>query len=282
MQRISGVITFLLCSSAIGWAQQGEYILPAGTLMGCTLDEPNFSSQTAERGDPVLCHVNSLESFGRPLVPQGAYLSARLEDYRDPGHFFGKGWLQLEFTSLALPGGIFPLNAKVISAGRYRVDGQGKIHGHGHPVRDAVEWTIPVLWPVKVLTLPARGPRPTLKGETRVQLRVMEDTAIPASATTNLEGLKSRSSLQRPFSDAPVFTQPSASPAVSRSPLTVIAFRGGSTYLVADYWVDRGYLTYTTGRDWPQVVPLGTVDMRRTQQINAERGVPFVLISKDR
>jgi hypothetical protein len=277
MRRISCAITFLLGSSAIGWAQQGEYILPAGTLMGCTLDEPNFSSQTAERGDPVLCHVNSLESFGRPLVPQGAYLSARLEDYRDPGHFFGKGWLQIEFTSLALPGGIFPLNAKVISAGRYRVDGQGKIHGRGHPVRDAVEWTIPVLWPAKVLTLPARGPRPTFKGETRIELRIMEDTAIPASATTNLEGLKSRSSLRGPLDDAPVFSRPSTSPSVASSPLTVIALRGGSTYLVADYWVDRGYLNYTTGNGRPQVVPLATVDMRRTQQINAERGVVFTV-----
>lgn len=281
MRRNSFATTFLLGFSVIGWAQQDEYILPAGTLMGCTLDEPNFSSQTAERGDPVLCHVNSLESFGRPLVPQGAYLSARLEEYRDPGHFFGKGWLQLEFTSLALPGGIFPLNAKVISAGRYRVDGEGKVHGRGHPVRDAVEWTIPVLWPIKVLTLPARGPRPTFKGETRIQLRIMEDTAIPASATTNLEGLKSRSSLRRPLGDAPAFSRPST-PAVASSPLTVIVLRGGSTYLVADYWVERGYLNYTTGSGWPQVVPLATIDMRRTQQINAERGVSFILTSRNR
>jgi hypothetical protein len=282
MRRISFAITFLLGSSVIGWAQQDEYILPAGTLMGCTLDEPNFSSQTAERGDPVLCHVNSLESFGRPLVPQGAYLSAKLEDYRDPGHFVGKGWLQLEFTSLALPGGIFPLNAKVISVGHYRVDGQGKIHGHGHPVRDAVEWTIPVLWPVKVLTLPARGPRPTLKGETRVELRVMEDMAIPASATTNLEGLKSRSSIRRPLGDAPVFSRPSTSPAVARTPLTLIVLRSGSTYLASDYWVDRGYLAYTTGSGSLQAVPLDVLDVPMTQKINAERGVSFILASRNR
>jgi hypothetical protein len=282
MRRISFAITFLLGSSAIGWAQQDEYILPAGTLMGCTLDEPNFSSQTAERGDPVLCHVNSLESFGRPLVPQGAYLSAKLEDYRDPGHFVGKGWLQLEFTSLALPGGIFPLNAKVISVAHFRVDGQGRIHGHGHPVRDAVEWTIPVLWPIKVLTLPARGPRPTLKGETRVELRVMEDMAIPASATTNIDGLRSRSSLRQPPGGPSILSRPSTSPAVARTPLTVIVLRGGGTYLVADYWVDRGYLNYTTGNGWPQVVPLGTLDMRRTQQINAERGVVFTLTTGNR
>jgi hypothetical protein len=42
-----------------------------------------------------------------------------------------------------------------------------------------VEWMLPPLWPWKVLTLPARGPRPTLKGEVAVTLRVMEDITIP-------------------------------------------------------------------------------------------------------
>jgi hypothetical protein len=183
MSRSSGIL-FSLCAGAIALAQQTEVAVqhgtavPAGTLLSCTLDEPNFSSRTAQIGDPVLCHVNSLQMFGKPLIPRGAYLSARLQDYRDPGHFFGKGWLQLEFTGLTLPSGNFPLSAKIISVTRYRVDREGKIRGHGHPTRDVVEWTIPILWPVKVLTLPARGPRPTLKGETRIGLRLMEDVLI--------------------------------------------------------------------------------------------------------
>jgi hypothetical protein len=192
------VIMFLLCAAPIGWAQQTEAVVqtgtfvPAGTLLRCTLDEPNFSSRTAQIGDPVLCHTTSVEMFGRPLIPRGAYLTARLQEYRDPGHFFGKGWIQLEFTSLTLPGGNFPLNAKVISAGRYRVNGEGKIQGHGHPKRDAIEWTIPILWPIKALTLPARGPRPVFKGETRIELRLMEDMMIPGSANSTRNGQNTR------------------------------------------------------------------------------------------
>jgi len=53
--------------------------------------------------------------------------------------------------------------------------------GRGHPKRDAVGWAIPVLWPVKILTLPARGPRPTLKGEVRITLRLLEDVEVPAT-----------------------------------------------------------------------------------------------------
>jgi hypothetical protein len=199
MSRHYYLCLLLLCVP-LGWAQQDvelETVVPAGTLLHCTLDEPNFSSQTAQVGDPVLCHVNSLVMFGRPLTTRGAYLSARLREYRDPGHFFGKGWLQLEFTSLALPTGSFPLNAKVISATRYRVDREGKIRGRGHPTRDAIEWSIPILWPIKVLTLPARGPRPTLKGETSIGLRLMEDVYLPDSKSRRLSSRSSTSSPNR-------------------------------------------------------------------------------------
>lgn len=209
MAKISCLSILVLCSYPIGWAQQvtvgqmgtvgqpGSFV-PAGTLLGCTLDEPNFSSKTARTGDPVLCRTtNSVEMFGRSLIPRGAYLSARLRDFRDPGHFVGKGWLQLEFTSLTLPGGSIPLDAKVIAAARYRVNGDGKIQGHGHATRDAVEWAIPILWPVKVLTLPARGPRPALKGETRIELRLMEDLVIPDGAYAVSNGLTPRPSAFR-------------------------------------------------------------------------------------
>jgi hypothetical protein len=311
----------LLCAGATGWAQRTEVavpagnFVPAGTLLGCTLDEPNFSSKTAQPGDPVLCKTNPVEMFGRNLIPRGAYLSARLRDYRDPGHFVGKGWLQLEFTSLTLPGGTVPLDAKVISAAHYRVTGEGKIQGKGHPTRDVVEWSIPILWPEKVLTLPARGPRPTLKGETRIELRLMEDMVIPESAYLTSGGLPWRSSSVqpglRPRSDEkdagletsrpgnawsggtslavrrmpaipaeqkqsiPVTTQVRHSDPQPR--LTLLVMRGGRVYLVADYWVDRGNLDYTTGTGPLQTVPLDALDVPITRELNAERGINFTL-----
>jgi len=204
MYEHSSLTILLLGAAALGWAQpmvtvgQVGNLVPAGTLVACTLDEPNFNSQTARPGDPVLCKTSSVQMFGRTLIPRGAYLGARLRNYRDPGHFIGKGWLQLEFTSLNLPGGSIPVDAKVISAARYKVNGDGKIAGTGHPTRDAIEWAIPIMWPIKVLTLPARGPRPTLKGETRIELRLMEDVMIPDAAysTTAANGLTSRPALQ--------------------------------------------------------------------------------------
>jgi hypothetical protein len=308
MLRSFGVIAFLLGAAPMGWAQQAVQVgtagtfVPAGTLLHCTLDEPNFSSRTAQVGDPVLCHVNSAEMFGRPLIPRGAYLSARLEEYRDPGHFFGKGWIQLEFTSLTLPNGNFPLRAKIISARPYRVDREGKILGRGHPKRDAVEWSIPILWPIKVLTLPARGPRPTLKDETRIDVRLMDDVLISESANSTSIGLAARSPSRfgnvpsgNPSVPAPqLVSVPSplieiyqTTPATNQTRpsawhplLTLLVVRGGRVYLAANYWVDDDNLDYTTGQGAPEAMPLEALDIIMTRRLNAKRGVPFILTAK--
>lgn len=178
------VLSIILCVSAIGArAATREEIVPAGTILHCTMDEQNFSSKTAQVGDPVLCHLGPLNTFGHSVFPRGAMLSGHLQESKDPGHFVGKGWLQLEFDRIILPGAdVMPLAAKIIAAPHLKTDKEGKLHGGGHPTRDAVEWMIPVLWPIKILTLPARGPYPALKGESRLTMRLMEDVIVPLPA----------------------------------------------------------------------------------------------------
>src|SRR5467141_816892 len=165
-------------------ASAREVVLPAGTLLQCTLNEPNFSSATVDVGDPVLCHLRGITAFGQQAFPRGSYLVGHLESAKDPGHFWGKGYLKLQFDRIGLPNGDLPLDAKVIATRGYKVDKEGKIDGKGHPKRDIVEWLIPPLWPWKVIMLPARGPRPTLKGEEVLTLRLMEDVTVPKFAAT--------------------------------------------------------------------------------------------------
>src|SRR6266478_8127071 len=165
------------------WAQQ--IVVPAGTLLRCTLNEPNFSSATAEVGDPVVCHVGATQQFGREAFPRDTYIAGHLEAYKDPGHLVGKGWLQLSLDRIGLPNTELAVPGKVIAVSGYRVDREGKIRGRGHAKRDAVEWMFPPLWPWKVLTLPARGPRPTLKGEEVLTLRLMEDVIVPRLAASS-------------------------------------------------------------------------------------------------
>ena len=159
-------------------------VLPAGTLLQCTLNEPNFSSATVAVGDPVLCHLRSVTEFGRQVIPRGSYLVGHLEAAQDPGHFWGKGFMKLQFDRIGMPQGDLPLDAKVISTRGYKVDKYGAIDGKGHPRRDVVEWMIPPLWPWKIIMLPARGPRPTLKGESVLTLRLMDDVQLPQVAQT--------------------------------------------------------------------------------------------------
>ncbi len=160
-------------------ARAAEQLVPAGSLIQCTVAEPKINSKTESIGDPVLCGVSHVELYGRSVFPYGTYLEGRFEDYKDPGHFVGKGWMELKFDRLILGNTVVPFAGKVVYVPKYPVDKEGRIHGTGHPVRDAIEWAIPVLWPIDLLNLPRRGPRPTLKPETRLTLKVMDDFVIP-------------------------------------------------------------------------------------------------------
>jgi hypothetical protein len=113
------------------------------------------------------------------MLPYGSYLGGQFADYKDPGHFVGKGWMELDFDRLYVGDQVLPISAKIADVPGYKIDAQGHILGKGHAVRDTVLWMIPVLWPIDLINLPRRGPRPTLKAETTLTLRVMDDIEVP-------------------------------------------------------------------------------------------------------
>lgn len=157
-----------------------EQLIPAGSLVSCVLAEPKLSSKTANIGDPVMCKVSHVELYGRSTLPYGSYLVGRFEDYKDPGHFVGKGWMELRFDHMVIqPDTVIPVEARVVAVPGYVVDRYGRILGKGHTTRDIIEWSIPILWPLDLINLPRRGPRPTLKEETRLTLKIMDDIGIP-------------------------------------------------------------------------------------------------------
>lgn len=170
------LLLFVMATSSAG-AQ--DVLVPAGTLLKCTMNEPNFSSATVQVGDPVLCHLSSIQEFGRNAFPRGAYMSGHLDAAKDPGHFVGKGYLKVVFDRIVMPNTDVTVDTKVVAAQGYKVDKEGDIKGKGHAKRDVIEWMIPPLWPWKVVMLPARGPRPTLKNEETLTMRLMEDVTIP-------------------------------------------------------------------------------------------------------
>jgi hypothetical protein len=162
------------------FADAGDHIIPAGSLVNCTISEPRISSKTTAVGDPVLCTLGLSERYGRSMMPYHSYLVGRFEDYKDPGHFVGKGWMVLKFDRMVIePRTVIPVDARVVDVPGYKVDNQGRILGKGHVARDITLWAIPILWPIDLLMLPMRGPRPTLKHETHLTLKIMEDMEVP-------------------------------------------------------------------------------------------------------
>ena len=307
MPRKSLSITLLLLL-ALTVPAVARDLIPAGTLLNCTLDEPNFSPKTAMVGDPVLCHLGPLGSFGHSVFPRGAMLGGHLQDYQDPGRFVGKGWMAIVFDRMILPNAeVLPLSAKIIGAPHMKVDAQGDIKGKGHPKRDAIEWMIPILWPIKIATLPARGPYPTLKGESRISLRLMEDVEVPlptkaavpmppwaapssyhASSSSPYEAPRAltASAQAEPLAMKPAyFTQSAATTpqlaVPSERPTTVIALKSGTAFLARDYWVQSGQLLCVSQSGEQTKFPLEQLDLLETTRVNHERNIDFVLQSKD-
>jgi hypothetical protein len=168
----------LLCPALL--AASAEQLIPAGSVLQCVVSD-KVSSKVTNVGDPVLCQVSHTEAYGRFTFPYGSYLVGRFEEYKDPGHFVGKGWMELKFDHMIVGNDTsLPINGRVVATSeKNAVDRDGRIHGTGHPVKDTVEWLIPVLWPIDLINLPRRGPTPVLKPETRLTIKLLDDLGVP-------------------------------------------------------------------------------------------------------
>ena len=276
---------FLVTQAAL-WGQ--EIIVPAGTIMQCTLEDANLSSKTVAPDDPILCATGTLREFGVSVFPQGAYLEGRFAEARDPGHVWGKGWMQLEFDRLILPGSELPISTKITSAPHLKVDLEGRIHGTGHTRRDLIEWSVPVLWPEKVVTLPNRGPRPVLKHEARITLKLMQDLAIPQEVMgREVRPLVLPSALRpSPATREPIIHRTSmvSTSGQNRASTegTLLILKDGSGQLVKDYWFDSGQkIQFVSVDGTTGVFPITALNFDTTVKVNRERGVTFVIRSYD-
>ncbi len=314
----AALVLLAFVSFATSAAIAAERLIPAGSLIQCTVAEPRLSSKTVPVGDPVLCQTSYGSRYGMAFLPQNSYIIGRFEDYKDPGHFVGKGWMELTFDRMLIqPDTVVPIHARVVDVPGYTVDRLGRILGKGHAVRDTVEWTLPILWPIDLLNLPRRGPRPTLKSETRLTLKVLDDLGVPTSAplTQDPYGLYRRQpSAYTPPPDAPA-PQPqmqpvdaASYPAQDESPAPLmLRSAGGISRPARMPYVgpgpDRSYdqpqpvtVVFKNGQPPDQIynyvltptmlyvldgyrysVPLAIVDVAATDRVNRMAGVDFHL-----
>ncbi|HXY14919.1 MAG TPA: hypothetical protein VEI26_10515 [Terriglobales bacterium] len=248
------------------------------------MNEPDFSSATATVGDPVLCHLRTQQEFGRVLFPRGSMLGGHLEAEKEPGHFIGKGYLKIMFDRVILPYGDLPVPAKVIQATGFKVDKKGDIDGKGHAKRDVVEWMIPLLWPWKVISLPMRGPRPTLKGEEPLELRLMDDISIPVtlaygpmkpdrppyaaqpSTYTGRSANTVEPALEKRIASAESLA--SIANAQPRIRSTILVLKSNETFTLSKYRRDGDLLVFEQLDGTKGAVNMNLVDWRRTTERN--------------
>jgi hypothetical protein len=277
-----GIALGMSLGLATGAAAQTGTVVPAGTLLQCTLDEPNFSSATVNVGDPVVCYLKSVQQFGHIVLPRGSYLEGHLAAEKDPGHFFGKGYLRLEFDRIGMPSTDIPVPSKVIAAsGGYKTDRQGDVVGKGHAKRDVVEWLFPPLWPWKMISLPARGPRPTFKGEELLTLRLMDDVVVPKTADIRPAPMPGwhyfgqpaafyQDGAQTGASFSTVSTAPTTAPqpVSGTGRVTIIALKSNEVFSVTSYRIDNGQFNYVLYGGIAGSVEAADVDWTRTSEMN--------------
>jgi hypothetical protein len=87
----------------------------------------------------------------------------------------------MTIDSILTPAGCeYDLDAKLIQAGKYKVDGQA-IVGEGHAVRDLTLWLFPPTTLYQLIRLPARGPKLILQEETTLAVRLLESVQLNSS-----------------------------------------------------------------------------------------------------
>jgi hypothetical protein len=230
--------------------------------------------------------LKSLQQFGHIVLPRGSYLQGHLAAEKDPGHFWGKGYLKLEFDRIGLPNTDIPVPSKVVAAsGGYKSNREGELMGKGHATRDVVEWMLPPLWPWKMISLPARGPRPKLKGEELLTLRLMDDVVVPkvtdvrpalmpgwhrfGESNEQNPQIRSNSYNSTPQSSVPMGRQgpPDTGP-LQKQKTTLVALKSNQVLEVTTYRIEDGRLRYVLPAGTTGSADVTDVDWTKTSEIN--------------
>src|ERR1700683_1551474 len=119
MKRVLFVALSLLATPSL-FADTGAKLIPAGALVSCTTGDGKISSKSTAVGDPVLCKVTFRRGDFR--LPYGSYLGGQLSNYKEPGHFVGKGWMELDFDRLYVGDQVLPISAKIADVPGYKID----------------------------------------------------------------------------------------------------------------------------------------------------------------
>lgn len=91
------------------------------------------------------------------------------------------------------------------------------------------------------------------------------------------QGEDMQSQEQNPSIYLPAPAESSGEPSAATQPEVALFLKDGSVYAISDYWLAGGELHYVTNYGGENSLDLSQIDLQRTVDANARRGVPFLL-----
>jgi hypothetical protein len=118
---------------------------------------------------------------------------------------------------------------------------------------------------------------PAFGGTTWFEGGTVPDLTVQSPAEPNLADPPTNSVAANGTPNSNGTTTPAQNGMKPERPVTLLQLRDGSMYGLTDYWVKDGELHYTTTYGGQNSLPFERIDFEKTVQLNADRGVPFVL-----
>src|SRR5262249_44522772 len=174
--------------------------LPAGTVIRVFPDERLVAGRAF---GPVIFTVNpDVRLFlNRPaVIPRGSKVLGNLMESKQAGRLVGRAQAQIVLTSILTADSCeYPIDAKILEAGRYRANGDGVVVGRGHARSDLFKLLFPPTTIYQLIRIPSRGPSLAIETETPITIKLME----PVSAQTAVSQAEVAPSVPVPNAAAP-------------------------------------------------------------------------------
>lgn len=149
--------------------------LPAGTIIRMFPDEKLIAGKAL---GPVVFTVSpDVRLFpNRPaVIPRGSKVLGNLMESKQAGRLVGRAQTQIVLTSILTADSCeYPINAKILEAGRYTVNRDGVVVGRGHPHRDLFALLFPPTTIYQLIRTPSRGPKLVIDTETAITIKLLE------------------------------------------------------------------------------------------------------------
>ena len=178
--------TILLSSAAskLAAAVPCQASLPAGTIIRMFPDERLVAGEAL--GPVTFTVTPDVRLFpNRPaVIPRGSKVLGNVMESKQAGRLVGRAQTEIVLTSILTADSCeYPVNAKILEAGRYTANRDGVVVGRGHAHRDLFELLFPPTTIYQLIRIPSRGPSLVLDAETPITIKLMEPLAAQSAVS---------------------------------------------------------------------------------------------------